>query len=210
MAAADTHAAIGELLETVFSVKAVPRLCKEGQMPFDLEDSLVTAFRRTGALCEMAVCLTTSWSARLLSTSQCPYLFLNPPSVPYERYRELFHLGVKQPSVKLTTHLHLVPGSRMLELYVHSRVFLHYAVLNKHLVKSTFTCQHVWRHFRKATRSRLLRAVLCFLQASFRFPAWLSDLAVCLLRTTRSNNAKDRSLMLLLARSPFRFSSLIV
>jgi hypothetical protein len=32
--------------------------------------------------------------------------------------------------VKLTTYLHLVPGSRMMELYLHSPIYLHGIMLN--------------------------------------------------------------------------------
>jgi hypothetical protein len=40
VAAIDTHATIEELFETVFSVRSVPRLYNEGQLP--LEESLET------------------------------------------------------------------------------------------------------------------------------------------------------------------------
>jgi hypothetical protein len=39
------------------------------------------------------------------------------------------------PGVKLTTHLHLVPRSRMVELYLHSPICLHGVVLIKHLAE---------------------------------------------------------------------------
>jgi hypothetical protein len=35
MAATDTHAIIEEMLETVFSVRPVPRFYKEGQLPLE-------------------------------------------------------------------------------------------------------------------------------------------------------------------------------
>jgi hypothetical protein len=38
--------------------------------------------------------------------------------------------GVKRPIVKLTTHYHLVPMSRMVELYPHPFICLHDIVLN--------------------------------------------------------------------------------
>jgi hypothetical protein len=55
MVATDTHVTIEELLEAVFSVKSVPRLFNEGQLP--LEESLETAVRRVGDWCEMAISL---------------------------------------------------------------------------------------------------------------------------------------------------------
>jgi hypothetical protein len=58
MAAIDTHAAIKELLEAVLSVRCVPRLYNEGQLP--LEESLKTAVRRVRGWCEMAASLEGS------------------------------------------------------------------------------------------------------------------------------------------------------
>jgi hypothetical protein len=52
MAETDTHATREELLEVVFSVRSVPRLYNECQVP--LEKSLETAVRRAGGWCEMA------------------------------------------------------------------------------------------------------------------------------------------------------------
>jgi hypothetical protein len=42
----DMHATIKELLEAVFSVRSLPRLYNEGQVPLEL--SLATAVRRVG------------------------------------------------------------------------------------------------------------------------------------------------------------------
>jgi hypothetical protein len=58
MAATHTQATISELSETVFSVRPVPRLYNEGQLP--LEESLETAVRREGGYCEMAASLGVS------------------------------------------------------------------------------------------------------------------------------------------------------
>jgi hypothetical protein len=38
--------------------------------------------------------------------------------------------GIKSQVVKLTTHLHVMPRSRMVELYLHSLIRLHDVVLN--------------------------------------------------------------------------------
>jgi hypothetical protein len=57
MAARDTHAKI-ELLEAVLSVRSVPRLYDEGQLP--LEKILETAVRRVRGWCEMAASLGLS------------------------------------------------------------------------------------------------------------------------------------------------------
>jgi hypothetical protein len=53
--ATDTHETIEELLETVFSVRFVPRLYNEEQLA--LRDTLETAVRRAGGRCEMAATL---------------------------------------------------------------------------------------------------------------------------------------------------------
>jgi hypothetical protein len=58
MTVTDTHATTGELLEVVFSVRSVPRLCNEGQLP--LEECVETAVRRVGGWCEMAASLGVS------------------------------------------------------------------------------------------------------------------------------------------------------
>jgi hypothetical protein len=50
MAATDTYATIEELLEAVFSVRSMPTLYNEVQLP--LEKSLETAVRRVGVSCE--------------------------------------------------------------------------------------------------------------------------------------------------------------
>jgi hypothetical protein len=52
MAVTDTHATIEELVEAVVSVRSVPRLYNEDQLPLD--ESLETAVRRIGGWCEMA------------------------------------------------------------------------------------------------------------------------------------------------------------
>jgi hypothetical protein len=39
--------------------------------------------------------------------------------------------GVKKSGLKMTTHLHLVPKSRRVELYLHSPIWLHGIVLNQ-------------------------------------------------------------------------------
>jgi hypothetical protein len=54
MAATYTHGTMNELLEVVFSVRSVPRLYNEGQLPLE---SHVTAVRRVGGWCEMAASL---------------------------------------------------------------------------------------------------------------------------------------------------------
>jgi hypothetical protein len=57
----DTHETTEELLRTVFSVRSVPKLYNEGQLP--LEKSLETAVRRVGGWYEMAAKLEASeWS----------------------------------------------------------------------------------------------------------------------------------------------------
>jgi hypothetical protein len=55
MVETNTHVTIEELLEAVFSVRSVPKLYNEGQLP--LEESLERAVRRLGGWCEMAVSL---------------------------------------------------------------------------------------------------------------------------------------------------------
>jgi hypothetical protein len=56
MATTDTHATTEELLEEMFSVRSVPKLYNEGQLPL-LVLILETAVRRVGGWCEMAASL---------------------------------------------------------------------------------------------------------------------------------------------------------
>jgi hypothetical protein len=58
MAVTDMHVSMEELFEAVFSVRAVPRLYNEVQLP--LEERSETAVRRVGGWCEMAVSLGVS------------------------------------------------------------------------------------------------------------------------------------------------------
>jgi hypothetical protein len=58
MAATDTHTTMEELLEAVFCVWSVPRLCNEGKLL--LEESLEMAVRIVGGRCEMAASLGVS------------------------------------------------------------------------------------------------------------------------------------------------------
>jgi hypothetical protein len=69
----------------------------------------------------------TGWPAglRFFSSPQRPYRLCDPPSLLSSGHRGLFPLGLK-----LTTHLHLVPRSRMVELYLHSLICFHGIVLN--------------------------------------------------------------------------------
>jgi hypothetical protein len=53
----------------------------------------------------------------------------HPASYPMG-YLGLFPWGQSGRGVKLSTHLHLVPRSRMVELNLHSPIYLHSIVLN--------------------------------------------------------------------------------
>jgi hypothetical protein len=57
------------------------------------------------------------------SSSHSPASLRGPPSL------SRWYRGLKRRCMKLTTHLHLVPKSRM-ELYLHSPISLHGIVLN--------------------------------------------------------------------------------
>jgi hypothetical protein len=50
---------------------------------------------------------------------------LGPTQPPIQWELASISPGVKQPGVKLATYLHLVPISRMVELYLHSTICLH-------------------------------------------------------------------------------------
>jgi hypothetical protein len=59
-----------------------------------------------------------------------PYQLWVPASLLSNGYWGLFNRGLSGRGVNLTTHLHLVPRSRMVELYLHSPVCLHGIVLD--------------------------------------------------------------------------------
>jgi hypothetical protein len=56
-------------------------------------------------------------SARFLSSPQRPDRFWGSPSLLSNGYRGLFSRGYSGRGVKLTTHLHLVPRSRMVAIH---------------------------------------------------------------------------------------------
>jgi hypothetical protein len=67
---------------------------------------------------------------RFLSSPQRPEQLWGPPSPLSNGYRGLYPTGYSSRGVKLTTHLHLVPMSRMVQLYLHFPICLHGRVLN--------------------------------------------------------------------------------
>jgi hypothetical protein len=72
----------------------------------------------------------------LFSTVSKLALGLIQPSIQWELGH--FLQGLSGQGVKLTTHLHLVPRSRMVELYFHSTICLHGLVHNELYTGRTF------------------------------------------------------------------------
>jgi hypothetical protein len=70
------------------------------------------------------------WGQEVFSSPQCPDRLWGPPSLLSDGYRGLCPLGWGGRGLKLTTHLHLVPRSGMVELYFHSPLHLHGLLLN--------------------------------------------------------------------------------
>jgi hypothetical protein len=70
--------------------------------------------------------------------------FRRPPSLLYNVYREFFPGECSGPKVKLTSHLHLVPRSRMLKPYLHSPIFLHNSLTHgaEPFLRSCQLCSH--------------------------------------------------------------------
>jgi hypothetical protein len=66
IATTDTFTTIEELLEAVFSVQSVQRLCNKDQLP--LQKSFEMAVRKEGGWCEMAASMRVSQSRESLQT----------------------------------------------------------------------------------------------------------------------------------------------
>jgi hypothetical protein len=64
---------------------------------------------------------------------------------PYPMGTGAFSTEVKQADVKLTTHLNLVPRSRMMQLYLHSFTRLDGEVLNKLSTKTILLYFYLYR-----------------------------------------------------------------
>jgi hypothetical protein len=65
-----------------------------------------------------------------LARAQRPDRLWGPSRLLSNEYRGFFPQVQSGRGVKLTTHLHLVPRSRMVELYLHSLIRLHGVTLN--------------------------------------------------------------------------------
>jgi hypothetical protein len=85
---------------------------------------------------------TTGWdglvsipsrSNRLFSSPHRADRLWGPHNLLCNGYRGLFPQRESGRSVKLTTHLYLVPMSTMVEVYLHSLMYLHGMVLNNYV-----------------------------------------------------------------------------
>jgi hypothetical protein len=68
--------------------------------------------------------------SKIFPSAQLPGQNWDPLSLLSNEHRGLFPRGYSGRGVKLTTHIHLVPSSRKVELYLHSLLRLHGIVLN--------------------------------------------------------------------------------
>jgi hypothetical protein len=80
---------------------------------------------------ESSVDIATGWwqGIPLFSTVSRPALGRNQPHI--RRVPGALTPEIKRPSMKLTTHLHLMPRQRMMKLYIHYPICLHRVVINK-------------------------------------------------------------------------------
>jgi hypothetical protein len=78
---------------------------------------------------------------QIFSTPQHLDQLWGPPSLLSNGYHGMYSRGKSSGDVKLTTHLHLVPRSRMVELYLHSPICLH-GIVRKYILKyrDNFDC----------------------------------------------------------------------
>jgi hypothetical protein len=80
---------------------------------------------------DISVSIATGWTAQVqfLAAQDSSLLQSVLTSLLSNEYRGLFPRGYSNRGVKLTTQIHLMQRSGMDELYLHSRVCLHGAVL---------------------------------------------------------------------------------
>jgi hypothetical protein len=117
---------IFEISCTNFQVPLVGRLLPDGKhfygTIFDCQDSSVAI--ATGYNLEVQGSMPGK-GKKFFSTLQHPDRLCGPLTFLSKGYWGLFPKGETGRSVKLTTHLHLVPRSRLVELYFHSPIRLH-------------------------------------------------------------------------------------
>jgi hypothetical protein len=108
--------------------------------------------------------------ARFISSPQCPDRLWVSPNLLSNGYRGRFPREQSGRSVKLTTHLHLVPRSRMVAVYLHSPVCLHGTGTTLH-----FYLLHICNLLVAVTASHHLRARNC--QLPKKHCCWIQSLA---------------------------------
>jgi hypothetical protein len=106
---------------------------KRNIIPESKKKILITVLLR-----DSSVGIATGWTTRVRFPALQDYSLLHvvqtgsgahPASYPVGTWG-FFPGGKSGKDVKLTTHLHLLPKSRMVELYLHSPIRLHGIVLN--------------------------------------------------------------------------------
>jgi hypothetical protein len=82
---------------------------------------------------DSSVGIETGWTARVLFPAVLDIYLLHSVQTGSEAHPASYPMGIEGKAgrgVKLTTRFHLVPRSKMVQLYLHSTIRLHGVVLN--------------------------------------------------------------------------------
>jgi hypothetical protein len=112
-----------------------------------LEEAIVNAWKQANVLKfytliwkKNSVSSSIPGEARFFSSPQLPARLWGPPSLLPNGYQGRFPRRQSGNGVNLTTHLHLVPRSRMVEPNLYSPICLHGIVLNFLSMGTTLLC----------------------------------------------------------------------
>jgi hypothetical protein len=126
-----------------------------------------------------------SYGARFVSSPHHPDRFWGTHSLQSSGYLGLLPRGHSGPEVKLTTHLHLVPRSRMVELHLSSPTHLHGLVFNQLNTRTTLPLSFWLIHFFREKCLAIWRAYVTCLNVTHDLRFWMKY--KCVIRRAESS-----------------------